>query len=247
MVTLPLLLRASVGPGGHRALALRLLRLFPASPYLAAALAALDRTAHTLSRLRLDLLSLVAHPQARSVMPLQLCAAACEARRPGGFYLRNLFEKALAPADTLDLSITCTALRERRRELERSAAQQPAWCAATEVAAGEGGVTHLGASVECVPGALLARGSLQDSPALWLAYLQWVAAHGTPREVKGVFLRAVSVCPWSKGLWMRGLLLVASSLRGREASDLLEVMASRGIAVETHAMEVLLEALEAEA
>ena len=234
IVTLPLLPRQHTSPGAHRALTLRLLRLWPASPYLAAALSALDHRAHTLSRLRLDLSILTASPQARSCTSLQLRAAFCEDGRPGAIHLRNMFEKALESGSTLDVAIAC-AESTGHYSSPSDQVGVPAW-RSDSTPHGE----------RALPAGVLSRAGLHDDPVVWISYMEWLYGQGKVRELKSVFLRAVSVCPWSRGLWLKGLELASSVFHGREASDLLEVMTSRGVVVETHAMEVLLEALDNE-
>jgi hypothetical protein len=55
-----------------------------------------------------------------------------------------------------------------------------------------------------------------------------------------VLLRAVSACPWSKSLWLEGLLDLAGELSGAEVAQLLAAMQERGVALMTEPSEVLM-------
>ncbi|KAL6752962.1 NRDE-2, necessary for RNA interference-domain-containing protein [Haematococcus lacustris] len=110
-------------------------------------------------------------------------------------------------------------------------------------------------------------------PQLWLMYLSYEAECSNAEAVRRVFLRAVRACPGCKDVWMAGFAASAgmaanevqqaslaaggrtlvsgdapagAALSAREAAELLEVMAAKGLHVYTDVAEVVMMALEDE-
>lgn len=222
---------SGVSPARRCRLVIDLLHLYPQSTYLAAELLRLHKGLQTHAQLRVTLGRLLSAPQAAGSLALGL-AAVCGGEPSHEHYVRHAFERALAPLDPLALG--------------KALAQDATGARNGDVAAPSAGLERLTTGGLCWGAAPLqgGLGSLALAPAMWLAYMQWLLAQGHERDARNVFLRAVGSLPWSKQLWMRGLAALGPAVQGTMASELLDVMQSRGIVLLTPVAEVLLEALE---
>lgn len=151
---------------------------------------------------------------------------------PGVHRLHTAFEQLLAPSDLLALALSRCTVHAGAAGKRTTRPGVPGQTVAGSAAGGDGDEQ---AAVFT---------SLQQCPMLWLAYVRWLVACERVGEARRVLLRALTVCPWSKGLWLQGLGAVADAVQGREAMDLVEAMAARGLQVDTLPAEVLMEVLE---
>ena len=217
-------------PGAARACLLPLAALYPHCSFLSAHLHSLYKRMHQLSRLRIDLARITAATPAGSSVQFTLgYAAATSAHGSGHSHTRGVLENALQGVPLLR-SALCAA---RRRT-----------CGHTAEAALRGTCSEIFCDV--LSGVELLPGQLDSSPVLWLAYLQWLVSTGAHSAARDVFVRAVFACPWSKGLWLRGLCLIAEVLQPADAEKYLKVMTDEcGLQLSTLPAEVLFERLEA--
>ena len=226
-----------------RAVLLPLIRTHPHATYLYRQLAALQAAAHQSSQLRVDTSQLLAQPALAAAPSFVMAAAVAQAGQVGGRHrVQGVLEGALRGAQPLDLAMQMAAARAAGGErgaggkmeaLEREMEQRAEAAASHAAAPGD------------VPLPLLANAQpLDGSPATWLAYVRWCVATGALRDAHAVLLRAISACPWAKGLWLQGMHEVAEGVAGVEAGQLAAAMQERGLPLLTQPAEMLLERMQ---
>jgi hypothetical protein len=174
--------------------------------------------------MRLDFTHLAASAGTSAVVPFALAAAAVLEGKVGGRdAVRASFEFALQGFPPLELALLLAAGRTGATCTEDTAGVAHGWGAAPLVAAGQ---------------------PMEFAPVVWLAYVQWLVATGATVDAHSVLLRAVTACPWSKSVWLRGVHLLADRVAGTEVAQLLDVMQQRGLRLKTLPAEVLLERLD---
>lgn len=73
----------------------------------------------------------------------------------------------------------------------------------------------------------------QKSVLLWRLYLRFELVSGNAIGAKKVLLRALNHCPWSKSLWCDTVRRMRPYLTQQEQTDLLRVMAEKGLRLRT--------------
>lgn len=223
LTTLGTLPESSVPPSALRDALIPLIHTYPHSTYLTCQLHALRTRTHQLSLLRLDFALLAASVGTSAAIPFALAAvAALEGKVGGQHAVRASFEAALQGCPPLELAMRLAEGRAGGAVAVDTVGVEEGWEAAPLVAAGQ---------------------PMELAPVLWLAYVQWLVAIGAMADAHSALLRAVTACPWSKGMWLRGVHLLAEQVAGTEVAQLLDVMQQRGLRLETLPAEVLLERL----
>ena len=90
----------------------------------------------------------------------------------------------------------------------------------------------------------LASGFGQSSCMVWRSYLRYILGSGKVEEAKRNYFRAIQSCPWSKEMFLDGIVLLNKHLNGKEKLDILSLMEEKSIALHTDLYEVLLEEIE---
>jgi hypothetical protein len=234
--TLATLPEASVSNRELHAFLVPAVTLHPHTPYLHNQLATLLRTAHLGSQLRIINAQLLAAPVATAAVQLVAAVAEIHTGKAGEAHsVRRVFESALRGATPLNIALELAAARTMdeggqggvMEALEREVK-------AAEVARGR----RFGWKV---PSSLLAvAGPPETAAGLWVMYLRWCAAVGALKDAHGVLLRGLSACPWSKGLWLKGIFALSGELSGPEVEHLLSAMQERGVVLMTEPSEILL-------
>lgn len=156
--------------------------------------------------------------------------------------MQGVLEAALRGARPLDLATQMAAARaaggERGTGGKMEALEREMEARAASAA------PHMHAQGEAALPLLATAQPLDGSPAVWLAYVRWCVATGALRHAHAVLLRAVSACPWAKGLWLQGLHELAEEVAGPEAGQLAAAMQDRGLPLLTQPAEMLLQRLE---
>jgi hypothetical protein len=80
-----------------------------------------------------------------------------------------------------------------------------------------------------------------DSCVLWSAYLRYLLKASQAKKAKRNYFRAIRSCPWSKAMYLDGLLLLNEHLSSKEKVEMVDLMQDKSILLHTDLYEVLLQ------
>lgn len=168
--------------------------MYPRNSCLLGLLAMMEMRAHTVSRLRRDLRSML---EAAPSPQLWLLALRCEAALPGGAHRVQV--PLLSVSVAVSVVFPCT--RSVTTHYNRQIALRLKWlgdhrpCMEIDLHVHD-------VLIKCVLQALFERAlsakQTQQCALLWRAYIGYELQRGRPEAARRVFLRAIHACPWCK-------------------------------------------------